>query len=129
MKRRIYISGAVSGIAREEAEARFAAAAEELAARGYEVVNPLEVIVWEVRDVIGLGEAKMLRIVNRATHATVMEDEEAFWRRCMVRCFRELLLCDAIYMLSNWRESRGARVELAAAVELGLETIIQGIRN
>ena len=34
--------------------------------------------------------------------------------------------CDAIYMLSNYRESRGAMAELALAKKLGLQVIYEG---
>jgi len=34
--------------------------------------------------------------------------------------------CDAIYMLSNWKESSGAKAELELARELGLEIIYEG---
>ena len=33
--------------------------------------------------------------------------------------------CDAIYMLRDWEDSRGAKVELSLAKELGLEVIFQ----
>jgi hypothetical protein len=52
---------------------------------------------------------------------------EEFWRECMDVCLHELLRCDAIYMLNNWRTSRGARIELAVAIELNLEILIQGV--
>jgi hypothetical protein len=33
------------------------------------------------------------------------------WTRCMLVCIRYLTICDGIYMLHNWKESRGAKVE------------------
>ncbi len=37
------------------------------------------------------------------------------WWRCMARCLRLLLGCDAIALLPNWKESKGARIEYAVA--------------
>ena len=34
--------------------------------------------------------------------------------------------CDAIYMLNNWKDSKGAKMELAKAQELGLEVFYEG---
>jgi hypothetical protein len=72
-----------------------------------------------------MGEVLYLEHKETGRRRAVLPDE--FWRECMEACLRELLHCDAIYMLNNWRTSRGARVELAVAVELGLEILIQGV--
>jgi hypothetical protein len=126
--KRIYISGAVSDIDYNEAQARFNAAQAALEARGgYEVVNPLSLIKWGIKGIEmgGMGEVLYLEHKETGYRRAVLPDE--FWRECMEACLRELLHCDAIYMLNNWRTSRGARVELAVAVELGLEILIQGL--
>ena len=36
-----------------------------------------------------------------------------------------LLRCDGIYMLDNWGSSKGARIERAVAMELGLSIVYQ----
>jgi hypothetical protein len=36
-----------------------------------------------------------------------------------------LLTCDAIYLLKNWGDSRGARIERAIALELGIKIIYE----
>jgi hypothetical protein len=36
-------------------------------------------------------------------------------------CIRELTSCYAIYLLPNWYQSRGAKLEARIALELGLE--------
>ena len=40
-----------------------------------------------------------------------------------------LMKCDAIYMLNDWGQSRGARIEYVIAKELGLEIIYEGEFN
>ena len=129
MTKRIYISGAVSDIDYNEAQARFNAAQAALEARGgYEVVNPLNLMKWAIKGVEkGFMGDDVLYIEHKDSGRRRAVSLDEFWRECMVVCLRELLRCDAIYMLNNWRTSRGARVELAVAVELGLEILIQGI--
>jgi hypothetical protein len=129
MKRRIYISGAVSDIDYTEAQARFSAAQAMLEARGgYEVVNPLNVVKWSVKSIEkGFIGEEVLHVEHKESGRRRAVQPEEFWRECMDLCLHELLRCDAIYMLNNWRQSRGARVELAVAVELGLEILMQGV--
>ena len=37
--------------------------------------------------------------------------EECSWSLCMLVCLWHLTGCSYIYMLNNWRDSRGARIE------------------
>jgi hypothetical protein len=128
--KRIYISGAVSDVDYGEAQARFNAAQAMLEARGRcKVVNPLKVVKWAVDD-FGtrvLSDECFLRITHRETGHRREAHPDEFWRECMGVCLHELLKCDTIYMLNNWRTSKGARIELAVAVELGLEILMQGV--
>jgi hypothetical protein len=130
MNRRIYISGAVSDINYAEAQARFSAAQSMLEARGgYVVVNPLELQKWTIK---GIGKGifnDVLHIEHKDSGCRRAVQLGEFWYECMDVCLHELLRCDAIYMLNNWRQSRGARIELAVAVELGLEILMQGVIN
>lgn len=41
-------------------------------------------------------------------------------------CLTILRRCDAVYMLSNWMSSEGARAELELAEKLGLEVYYEG---
>jgi hypothetical protein len=129
--KRIYISGAVSDIDYGEAQARFNAAQAMLEARGgYEVVNPLRLIRWAIKSIEkGFMNENMLHIEHKESGRRRAVPPEEFWRECMGVCLRELLQCDAIYMLNNWRTSKGARIELAVAVELELEILMQGVVN
>lgn len=83
-KRRIYISGRITGIDYKEAFALFEAAENELIAKGYDVVNPMKVVPfnkdWSCIDYLSAD----IKLMEKCTH---------------------------IYMLSNWRESGGASVE------------------
>lgn len=47
------------------------------------------------------------------------------WKEAMIICIDELLKCDTIYMQSNWRDSRGAKIELAYAEKNKLEIIFE----
>ena len=79
---RIYISGAITGTT--DYKERFAAAEEKLKAAGYEVVNP----------------AKVTEVLPPLS-----------WETYMGICVPLLAICDAIYMLNGWRDSRGAKIE------------------
>lgn len=47
------------------------------------------------------------------------------WEGYMTYDIGLLFTCQAIYMLSDWRESKGARIEHAIAKEMGLTIIYQ----
>ncbi len=80
---RIYISGKISGLPHNEVEERFDDAEKLLSYLGFDVVNPLK---------NGL-----------ATHEK--------WIKHLCKDIELLHSCDAIYMMDNWTESRGARHE------------------
>lgn len=50
------------------------------------------------------------------------QDEHEFW---MAGDLEIVSRCDAIYMLSNWQTSKGAKRELAKAQELGLGVLYE----
>lgn len=88
---RIYISGAITGT--NDYMERFARAEEELAERGYSVVNPAKVNAQLPEDTIYAEYMKM--------------------SLCM------LDMCDGIYMLESWGNSKGALLEYNYAVTVG----------
>lgn len=94
---RVYISGKISGQSADEVEAKFAQAVAQIRAFGHEAVNPLD---------NGLGS-------------------EASWNEHLVADIALLLGCDAIYLLKDWRNSRGARIERNIAQECGLQILRQ----
>lgn len=98
---KIYISGKITGLALEVAENSFAQAAMMLRAKyGCEVVNPMECVPYE---------------------------EGKTWEGYMLDDIKLLFDCDTVYMLDNWEESRGARVECSIAKELSKNIIFQSV--
>ena len=89
---KIYISGKISGTDLTETRARFASVAKAMKRLGYEPVNPLE---------NGLSE-----------HDS--------WETHIAKDIADLLQCKAIYMLQDWQESKGARIEHYIATEIGI---------
>ena len=97
---KIYIAGKVTGEPRKACEAKFKKAEEELKKSfDYEqIINPMRVV----------------------------SDPETAWKTAMIKCFSVLLYCDAIYLLNDWKDSKGARIEFETAKELGLKIFFEG---
>lgn len=104
-KKRIYIAGPMSGKPQYNYPA-FMRAETQLKAMGYEVVNPAT-----------MGDAY-------CTPDELSADQKLL-KRLMLDELRECANCDAIYLLRGWEKSVGARAELALALHLDLEIIIQ----
>ena len=88
---RIYISGKMTGLPKEEYRAKFKTASARLVEQGHTAVNPA------MLDEFGLTYAEYM-----AVDTTLLS------------------FCDAIYMLDNWRNSGGAHLEWDYANTLGL---------
>jgi hypothetical protein len=88
---KIYISGAITGDSNYKA--KFEKAKKDLETSGYRAVNPAE---FEL-------------------------PEGATWEDYMKQDLALLLKCDGIYMLKDWRQSRGARIEQFLAKELKMQ--------
>ena len=89
---KIYISGKITGLNIEVARANFKRAEAMLQAHGYETVNPFDNGV----------------------------DEDAPWEHHMEADIKDMLQCEGIYQMGNWRQSRGAKVEYKEARAAGL---------
>jgi len=89
--KRIYISGAMSGIHEHNFPA-FNAEAARLRALGYEVVNPAE----------------------------VNPDVTLSWHECLRQDIKLLCDCDTLALLPGWEHSQGAHLELHIAHRLGM---------
>ena len=96
MPKRVYISGAITGV--ESCKQDFEYAADKLMTDGYKVVNP--VFMDEVMP---------------------NSDYEDYMKADMFL----LDMCDAIYMLKNWKKSCGANRELGYALAKGIEIIFE----
>ncbi|MCM1168816.1 MAG: DUF4406 domain-containing protein [Bacteroides sp.] len=94
---RIYISGKVTGMPLESVRGKFAVAKAFLESIGFEAVNPME---------SGLPA-------------------DAPWEQHMVKDFEMLLSCDAIYMMSDWVESKGASIEHDIAKRLDIKMFFE----
>ena len=98
MKRRIYLSGGMSGVERTDYVRRFGEAEAILRRHGYGCINPCR--VWACR----------WPWIYRAMERVLGKR----WAYAAVLCYDLLLLmtrADGIAMLPGWRASRGAQIE------------------
>lgn len=97
MRQKIYISGKISGIEKKAAKI-FAEAEIELHERGcFQVVNPFN----------------------------IEHRHDKSWQSYMKTDIKALMDCDAIYMLMNWTDSKGAEIERRIAIDLGFKVIYE----
>ena len=96
MKNRYYISGKISGI-EEEAPKHFERAEKFLVARGLFPVNPMK----------------------------IEHNHKGYWTDYMKSDIKVLCDCDGIYMLNNWQDSKGAKIEFQLAKDLELNIIFE----
>ena len=97
-KKRVYISGRMSGLSQSEYQANFARAEMKMKAEGYVVFNPA---LWST-------------MYSFLTYDEYLKLD-----------LTALEFCDAIYMQSGFKKSRGAMAELERAKELSLEIIYE----
>lgn len=95
---KVYISGKISGLESEVAKSKFLASESLLRSIGMTPVNPLE-----------------------------GADLSNTWEQHMVRDIELLMGCNAILLLDNWNESRGARIEKLIAEERGMLIMYESI--
>ena len=103
MKTRIYIAGKVTGLDTAECRYKFAVMHEALEDREFKVINPMELI----------------------------KDPETPWQDAMTICLAALDTCQAIYLLPCAIDSKGAMMELDAAIAKNLDIYydLQTIEN
>ena len=98
MKRRIYLSGGMSGVERADYVRRFGEAERILRRHGYGCINPCRVWACRFPWIYRLMECALGK---RLAYAVVL-------------CYDLLLLmtrADGIAMLPGWQASRGAQIE------------------
>ena len=84
----IYVSGKITGTS--DYVARFSTVEDKLIAEGYEVLNPVR-------------EGKRLE--------RCLETEKPTWVQYMKYAIATMMKADYIYMMSGWKQSKGARLE------------------
>ena len=92
---KVYIAGKVSDLPVGEVFIKFSQAEYWLRLQGHETVNPLRLC-----------------------------SSDWTWERCMRVCLTELMKCDAICLLKDWGESRGAITEYYLASRLGMRMMV-----
>jgi hypothetical protein len=95
--KKIYLSGAITGLPRKEVWGKFNKAEKHLIAQGFEVVSPV----------------------------TMALPAHFPWESHMAADILLLMGCDAIYLLPDWEHSKGATLEKTVAEHTGKELIYQ----
>lgn len=98
---KIYISGPITG--HDGYEERFKTAEATLKAAGHTVINPAKVNA---------------ELPEGTTHSEYMRMSMAM-----------LSMCDCIFMLAGWQESRGCNMEFEYAYEHGITITFEGGRD
>lgn len=93
---KVFISGKITGI-EADAEDIFLEVEEYLKNKGCSVVNPMK----------------------------LPHNHDKTWESYMKETLTELLTCDAIYILSNAKDSKGAELEIRVAKATGIIPIYQ----
>ena len=96
MKKKVYISGRISDLPREQYMTMFSIAEQMLRKKGYDPVNPTRFFMCKY---IWLYKLLGYRL-------TLLYD---LWR---------LMQCDLIYKLPGWQQSRGANIESCVAYHM-----------
>jgi hypothetical protein len=95
---RIYISGQISGLEYADAFERFEQAEKKFKDDNWdEIVNPMK----------------------------LNHEHDKSWENYMLIDIKALFECDAIYMLNNWGNSKGARIERSIAIEMDIIIIYE----
>lgn len=83
MKKKIYIAGKVTGEPIAECTMKFGTAQNAIEALGFEAINPLEVV----------------------------GDWNTPWNEAMKKCISAMIECEAVVLLPDWIDSKGAKLE------------------
>ena len=94
-KKKIYIAGKVTGLPQDEVQTKFADKQFFLESVGFEVANPI----------------------------TIVNNAQSTWLEAMRLCIKELVTCDAVYLLPCHTNSRGAIIEKQLADNLGIPCV------
>ena len=98
---KVYISGGITGLPDGNRQA-FAQAENDLSKKGDDAINP------------------------HVLCANIPEGSP--WESYMKECLVALYLCDAIYMLKGWKQSKGANIEHEKAIQMGLKVMYEDVK-
>lgn len=93
----IYISGKISGLPQSEVKTKFQTAFENLKGAGHTIISPVN----------------------------LPHNHNGSWEAYMKECIINLMKCDSIYMLSDWKTSKGAVIEYELAKLLKIEVLYE----
>ena len=88
---KIYIAGKVTGEDRKETLEKFKKFQDILTDAGHQPVNPMDHV-----------------------------SEHDNWNVAMKKCIKMLVECDGVFLIHDWKESNGARLEFECAHAFGL---------
>lgn len=97
---KIYISGKITGI-ENDAPKLFNDADDFISSKGHSPCNPM----------------------------ALSHDHDKTWLSYMQHDIIAMMRCDAIFMLKNWKESRGAKIEHGIALDLGMKIFYENKLN
>ena len=112
MKKKVYISGRISNLPREQYMTMFSIAEQMLRKKGYEPVNP-------TRFFLSRHYQRLCRLIGHknAYDLTLLYD---LWR---------LMRCDIIYKIPGWQQSKGANIESCVAFHMKIWTMKKDVTS
>jgi hypothetical protein len=100
----IYIAGKVTGEPFRETAIKFEKAHNEIKGKGFDAIVPIEV----VQDYL----------IDHPEKALLPEKE--LWQLAMKLCISHMVECDAVLLLEDFSQSKGALIEAQLALDLGI---------
>ena len=131
---RIYISGRMTGYPNHNRPA-FDAAEKRLTAQGHFVINPVNIsVTFGTAEELAESFRRYYDVLKvcgedyfeRGNPACKVEVDTRVARAVMDADLAAVRSCDAIYLLSGWETSRGAKRELAEALAHKLKIMQKG---
>ena len=105
---KIYISGRISGLSIEEYNANFENTERHV------LDKYKQKIVYKIGGGYTTHFHQPPKVVNPLNIKPFLGIKT--WHGYMINDIRALLKCDSIYMMDNWNDSRGAKIEFAIAL-------------
>jgi hypothetical protein len=96
LSKKIYICGKVTGLPIHDVTMKFGNAEKIIVSNGLTAVNPLSVV----------------------------NDFKCPWPEAMKKCIAAMVQCDAILLLDDWMDSKGALIEQRIASDIGIRCLI-----